>query len=747
MSTCPFPGCTSIVDETGFCEDFGHPSASATVPEPAPPGSSGGGGPSWWRPTNQTWWVAGIVALPVLSLPDQSERILDPSHLPYESRVCGFNGCRREVGASYEGQAPLSSGYCPRCGHPFSFEAKLTAGELVADRYEVIGPVGRGGLGWVYLARDNRFQDALVVLKGLINAQDPRGAELAAREREALRLLDHPNIVRIFDAVSHRAPSGEVGLYTVMEYLRGPSLQDLIDAVRRGDAQMPLEELLAYGHEILAALSYLHDKGWLYCDMKPDNVLRGRDGVKLIDLNAVRRHDDRNPLIVGHPKFRVPLDEIRTRGLSVRSDLFGVGRTLAELFEACSDQRSPKALGVALTSFGRLVARATDKIPDGRFASAAEMSTQLVGVLREAVATRTPAERTEQSAVFLPTPSLVDDDLSAAPPVTRWIEHGLGVAATINHPPSSRVLASSLPIPTPAADDPAAGMLVQLSAPDPLSLLTQLHVQGHVSLEVSLRRCRAYIELDDADRAEQSLREAAGQHSVTRAYWRIDWYTGLLCALRGDVRAAATAFGQVIAAVPGEVAPKLALGLCLEWTDESTECERYLTSVWRRDRSQASAAFALARRRLAAGDRSGAVAVLDEVPPLSRHFNAAGIAAVRAWCEPLPAGPPTPDEVRTAAERLVQLRQLDGGDERGATRDRLTAVVQQAALRLITDGVSLPDRRPDPVLGHRATEATVRRRFEDSLRRLARQAGSTKDFATLVDLANAVRPRTLVSMW
>jgi serine/threonine-protein kinase PknG len=746
MRTCPHPGCFSAVDETGYCEERGHPAQPPDQPRPASPGLPAlGSERRWWSESPRTWTVAGLVPLPTLNLPSPATRITDASRLPPMSRIC--NGCAAVVGGSYADQPSLSEGYCGQCATAFSFAPRLSPGEQVGGRYEVVGPIGRGGLGWVYLGEDLHLDRSYVVLKGLIDSDDPVQIDLAARERQTLQTLEHPNVMRIFDAVTHRErQSGRLAGYTVMEYVNGPTLDEVRQAVLRGATPLPLERVLAYGHEILAALGYLHREGWLYCDLKPDNVMHGPTSVKIIDLNGVRRQDDRASPYVGHEDYQVPREELRRRGHSVQSDLYTVGKTLDRLFEASADRYGPAPVTIAVRSFERLVKRATDPDPDARFASAAAMSIQLVGVLCEAIALREPVERTEQSTVFRASAELVDGDLSMVPSLARWVRDGLDVPVTVAQPPPGAVLAIGLPAPIPAAEDPAAGMLAQIGAPDPSSLLAQLQLQGLESVEVWLRRSRAYLERDDSEQAMYCVDRAEELGLPAGARWRLAWHRGLARALRGTYDSATAAFEEVYAAVPGEIAPKLALGLCLERIKPSA-CEPYLTAAWCRDRGQVSAAFALARRRLAGGDRHGAVAVLDEVPPISRHFTAARVGAVRALCEPLPSGAPEPAQVRLAARRLVELRQLDGGDQRGPARERLGALVQQAALRLSLDGIPFPDERSDTVLGTRVTENGLRQRLEVSLRRLARQAGAPEEFAALVDLANRVRPRTLITPW
>ncbi|MCP9962172.1 hypothetical protein LUX05_13770 [Streptomyces somaliensis] len=101
------------------------------------------------------------------------------------------------------------------------------------------------------------------------------------------------------------------------------------------------------------------------------------------------------------------------------------------------------------------------------------------------------------------------------------------------------------------------------------------------------------------------------------------------------MRAAEEEFAAVYAALPGEWAPKLALGYCAEYLSADAERTRdYYEAVWQRDRTQGSAAFGLVRAHLRDGDRRGAVAVLDAVPTTSRHHDAARVAAVRVLGRP-----------------------------------------------------------------------------------------------------------------
>jgi serine/threonine-protein kinase PknG len=265
--------------------------------------------------------------------------------------------------------------------------------------------------------------------------------------------------------------------------------------------------------------------------------------------------------------------------------------------------------------------------------------------------------------------------------------------------------------------DAAAGFLGAADAPEPHRLLDKLSASGYESAEVRFARCRAHLELGDLGSATESLRR------VHRAEeWRLAWHRGLLALARGEVELAESEFDAVYDAVPGEDAPKLALGFCSEYRRKSEQADRLYEAVWRRDRSQGSAAFGLTRIRLSNGDRAGAVAVLDEVPKVSRHYDAATIAAVIILSGQLSSGPPSADDLRVAAERLPALY-LDGGDRGGDARDRMTAIVREAAFG------DAPDIEKRVLL-------------EESYRALARQARDADGHGVLIDLANTIRPWT-----
>ncbi|WP_425276110.1 protein kinase domain-containing protein, partial [Streptomyces bobili] len=124
--------------------------------------------------------------------------------------------------------------------------------------------------------------------------------------------------------------------YIVMEYVGGRSL----DWIRRASDEelahlfggaFGIGHVITYGCKILGALEYLHAQGLLYCDMKPDNVIHyGRD-IKVIDLGAIRRTDDRTSSLVYTSGYAPPKPERDERGFHLDTDLYTVGKTLETL--------------------------------------------------------------------------------------------------------------------------------------------------------------------------------------------------------------------------------------------------------------------------------------------------------------------------------------------------------------------------------------------------------------------------------
>jgi serine/threonine-protein kinase PknG len=634
----------------------------------------------------------------------------------------------------------LAEGYCPHCGNSFSFSPKLEPRELVAGQYEVVGCLAHGGLGWIYLATDHNLGDRWVVLKGLLNSGDAAAQEAAVAERRFLAEVEHPNIVGVYNFVQHAdRQTGEAAGYIVMEYVGGKSLKEILSEWRRASQSLPLPSALAYAIEVLPALGYLHGRGLVYCDFKPDNLIQTEEQVKLIDMGGVRRIDDEDSPIYGTVGFQAP--EIASMGPSPASDLYTVGRALAvltfkftgfqtEMYAHSLPDPATVPLLAEQESFLRALRRATHPDPACRFGSAGEMAEQLTGVLREVLAAGDARPRPAFSSLFSPELHAIGGEAVRAD----------GAAGAGSSPPAEEIVAG-LPVPQVDSADPAAGFLATLSTlePDQRTAALSAAVRGQhgtppevaESAETRLALGRACIVGGNLVRAQGVLDALAVSDPGD---WRTVWYQGLCYLAGGRPDEARAAFDAVYDALPGELAPKLALAFAAEAVGDLAAAGHYFQLVWTIDRSYVSAVFGLARVLLETGDRAGAVAALAAVPETSSHHMSAQIAAVRVHASPghgedcVSAG-----DLQQAGRRLELLR-LDPVQQL-----RLTAEVLHAALDRVSAGRPADGTR---LLGCQLTDRSLRFGLEQAYRAQARLATDSRRRIELVDQANLVRPRT-----
>ncbi|WNV85471.1 tetratricopeptide repeat protein [Umezawaea sp. Da 62-37] len=740
MTACARESCSGTISATGYCSKCGllppSPSRPADPGPPPPvetPPTATGRVTSTdaARPQQTTGQGTGDdeVPLPVVRLPDLPDRVLGRPEVPEAQRFCGKRGCGAPVGRALPGQPAAAEGYCPACGSPFSFTPRLRPGDRVAGRYDVEGCVGHGGLGFVYLATDDRLHRH-VALKGLIDVNNTAAVRIAENESEVLVALEHPNIVRIFDVVVH-----DDSRYIVMEFVDGLSLREVKNRGRAllnpAEGRLLTEHVVVYGREILIALAYLHDQGLLYCDMKPDNVIHGEQRIKLIDFGGIRRIDDHESPWVGTEHYQAPEAELREHGLTVRSDVHTVGRTLRELFDASDGalpggRAGPIAFGIR--SFQHVLARATAPY-EQRFASAKEMLVQLDGVLNEILSLRDRGSRPVVSTLFAEPAVLLDAGLGQPPPLEHWTA---GVELPLGARPSPRDIALGLPVPREDPQDEQLAFLRTVRAPDAGRLLKKLE-RATSSVEVEFRRLRALLELSDVEGARRCLAVARRKLARRAGHdWRVHWHRALVALADGDAGTAAEDFEAVYRDIPGEETPKLALGLCAEHTGEDPE--PFYHALWVH-RGQVNAAFGLARVASARGDRAGAVRVLDEVPESSRHDEAARIAGIRVLAGRLPddAGTtPSADQLREAGERLSGI-ELDEA-----------AVIRLRAFLLET-AIECHGELPEPLCGAEPSRKGLRAGLAEALRGLAwRSPGSQHAHDVLIDLANANRPASWI---
>ena len=625
-------------------------------------------------------------------------------------------------------------------GTPFDFNTNapgLASGEVVNGQYEILGPIAHGGLGWIYLGRDRSVSNRWVVLKGMLNANDPDAAAAAAAERRFLAEIEHARIVNIYNFVTHRGAG-----YIVMEFVGGESLNSKLKARRKQNNgkpdPLPVPQAISYILGVLPAFGYLHERGLVYNDLKPANVMAVGDDVKLIDLGAVMRADDPGAAIFGTEGFQAP--EVATEGPSPASDIYTIGRTLVVLTLDFVYHKGPlknalpgpdaEPLFGQWESYYRFLLKSTAPHPDDRFIDTAEMAEQLLGVLAEivAVSTGTPVQTTSRHFGADRLSGLLADagELGFDPAQSDW-----------------RVLPDLRINP----DDPAAGFLGSVGEPGPqkmLQLIDDALRSGAISetVEVGLARAQALIETGSGS----SLRSKVAEPILAKIEqndpweWRVQWLRGLGHLLDGNWVESAERFSRVWTDLPGEIAPKMAVALAAERAGELERAADIYSRVMNTDRTYVSAAFGLARCRSAAGDRSGAVDAYQAVPTSSATYQDAQLAATRTLAgtgASQSQAPPTAEELTQAAQ-IVERMQLDA-----LGRSEMAADILSRALANIQSG-QISESSDIALLGHPLEESSIREGLELAYREMARYETDGDRKVELIDAANSVRPKSLI---
>ncbi len=732
---CKQPGCTGTIED-GYCNVCGHAAvksaaaraaagSSSHTSAPSGPissssrthasGTTGTGSTPISRSaagsrrtshsssrTTRKQLGAGLITLPDLpSLEPEKAILLDPK-VPERKRFC----------AKCEAPLKREAGFCGKCGTKYSFIPTLKAGDLVANQYEVRGPIAFGGLGWIYLAFDNLLS-RYVVLKGLLNTQDASAAAAAVAERQFLAAVKHPNIVGIYNFVQFGAEG-----FIVMEYVGGKTLKQ----IRKERGPLPVAEAIAYIHRILPAFAYLHRLGLVYCDFKPDNVMLERDDVKLIDLGGVRRIDDTAGDIYGTVGYSAPE---AGAGPTPASDLFTIGRTLAVLlieihgfnkehrYTLPDAREEPRFAGQE--SLYRLLLKATAQAADDRFEDADEMAEQALGVLREVVSVETGKPRPGPS-IFFGADQLALNAGDEMQPVLADARH--------------------LPLPALDTDDPAAqavsSAIAQADLDQRILALRLVAQQHHKSREARLRLAFSLAEAAIYPESAELLKKLGEEDPWD---WRVLWFQARTLLAQNSPEEARKLFDQVYFDLPGEITPKLALGLAAELAGDLAVATKMYDLVSRTDPGYVSAVFGLARCLERAGDRTAAVAALDRIPSSSALWLRSRVQAAMILVRDAHAAPRLEDLL--FASQVAQGLTLTGLNKVTLSSRILNAAIVQVKARTIQANPA------SSICGTPIDENRLRQSLELNLREMARYLPPDERIR-LVDEANQVRPRTLI---
>ncbi len=723
--SCKRNGCSGTIDD-GYCNVCGHAAiksvgtsniqsslynqptrvsgniTTGTGSSPLNSRSHGSRRTGGTRGSSRKQLGAGLISIPELPSTDPEKLIMAEAKVPENKRFCSNcnNPLKRE------------KGFCPQCGHKYSFIPSLTRGDVVSGQYEVKGAIAYGGLGWIYLGFDITLS-RYVVLKGLLNTEDASSAAVAVAERQFLASVKHGNIVGIYNFVNHGAEG-----FIIMEYVGGKTLKD----IRKERGPLPVAEAIAYIHRILSAFAYLHSLGLVYCDFKPDNVMLEGSDVKLIDMGGVRRIDDPNGDIYGTVGYSAPE---AGEGPTVVSDLYTIGRTLAvlltnirsfskeHLYKLPSPQEEP--LFAEQESLYRFLLKSTAENPDERFQSADEMAEQLLGVLREIVAKQTGTPRPSTSTMF-------GGDMLAL------MDGNTFGAIKPNH--------HQLPMPLLDTTDPSCNGILAAGAVPVINLqitnLRQVVQQYPNSREALLRLANSLIEASNYEEAEQYLKQVEEKDAWD---WRVLWYQGRSLMAQGKYQEAQKIFDQVYFDLPGELPPKLALGLAAEAAGNLKLAMQMYDLVSLQDPSYTAAAFGLSRCLRALGKRSDAVAALERIPHTSNLHTRSRVEIANTLIDNL-NGAPVIKELQEAS-KVVETLTLDGIE-----RYRLAKRVLETALNLITSKQLSPTDTIS-ILGQPLKEVYLRTGLEKALRNMAHLSTGNEKIQ-LVDEANRVRPKTWV---
>jgi tetratricopeptide (TPR) repeat protein/predicted Ser/Thr protein kinase len=271
---------------------------------------------------------------------------------------------------------------------------ELTRGTTLANRYEIIEELGKGGMGRVYRVDDTKLEQevALKLIKPEI-AKDKKTIERFRNELKLARNIRHKNVCGMFDLGEDKGAH-----YITMEYVRGEDLRSLIRRI----GQLPIGKSISIAKQICEGLAEAHRLGVVHRDLKSNNIMIDREGnVRIMDFGIARSLESKGMtdagVMIGTPEYMSP-EQVEGKEVDQRSDIYSLGIILYEMvtgrvpFEGDTPftigmkhkgeiPQDPKELNSQISDdLNRVILRCLEKEKERRFQSAGEVRSELENI-------------------------------------------------------------------------------------------------------------------------------------------------------------------------------------------------------------------------------------------------------------------------------------------------------------------------------------------------------------------------------